>query len=266
MKYYLYRHIRLDTDEVFYIGIGTKINKEFYYNCKSEFGRAYNKHNRNKYWTNITNKTEYDVEILLESDNYEFIKNKEIEFIEIYGRKDLRKGTLVNLTIGGDGVTGLIFSEEHRQKLSENSKGRKIWCEGKKFTEEHINNLRISHLGIGNKNKGKKYDDIYGIDKSNNIKEKQSIIRKGKYKNELNNFYGKKHSEETKVKMGTAVLQFDVEGNFIERFISMTDAANTTNSFGSLIQKVCKGERKSHNGFVWKYENINNTRINSYKK
>lgn len=29
MKHYIYRHIRLDTNEVFYIGIGTKYNRKF---------------------------------------------------------------------------------------------------------------------------------------------------------------------------------------------------------------------------------------------
>ena len=46
----VYRHRRLDTFEVFYIGIG-KTEK-----------RAYSKKNRNKWWKNIILKTEYSVD------------------------------------------------------------------------------------------------------------------------------------------------------------------------------------------------------------
>ena len=99
-KYYLYRHIRLDTNEVFYVGIGTKNITNY---IKTKYYRAFDLRNRNKFWKAITAKTEYEVEIMLESDDYEFIKQKEIEFIALYGRRDLDKGTLVNLTDGGDG-------------------------------------------------------------------------------------------------------------------------------------------------------------------
>jgi hypothetical protein len=95
-KYYLYRHIRLDTNEPFYIGIGTKKD---YKTFNSIYARARCKVGRNKYWTNITEKTNYKIEILLESNEYEFIKNKEIEYIDYY--KKLY--TLANFTKGGDG-------------------------------------------------------------------------------------------------------------------------------------------------------------------
>lgn len=122
-KYYLYRHIRLDTNQPFYIGIGTKIKRyDNYFTHKSEFERAYSKHARNCHWTNIINKTNYKVEILLESDNYEFIKQKEIEFIELYKRK-LDNGLLANLTKGGEGVFGLKWDEQRKNHLSKIKKG-----------------------------------------------------------------------------------------------------------------------------------------------
>jgi hypothetical protein len=52
---YLYRHIRLDKNEPFYIGIGYNINKKY--------KRAHEVINRNQYWKNITSKTQYKVEI-----------------------------------------------------------------------------------------------------------------------------------------------------------------------------------------------------------
>ena len=108
MRYYLYRHIRLDKNIPFYIGIGTKpINVKFK-SLKREFWRAYSKSHRNKFWKNITNKTKYEIEILYEDNNFEIIKEKEKEFIKLYGRKDLKKGELCNLTDGGEGTVNYI--------------------------------------------------------------------------------------------------------------------------------------------------------------
>ncbi len=124
-KYYLYRHIRLDKNEPFYIGIGTKVNKKSFLKVTSEYVRAYSKTRRNKIWIDIVSKTDYEVEILLESDNYEFIKQKEIEFIALYGRKNLSKGSLSNLTEGDDGNVGWVCSKETSLKFSESRTGEK---------------------------------------------------------------------------------------------------------------------------------------------
>ena len=123
-KYYLYRHIRLDTNQPFYIGIGTKYNNN-YKSYIEEYKRAFNKINRSEYWKRIANRTDYDVEILYESDNYEFIKEKEKSFIKLYGRSNLGLGTLCNMTDGGDGTLGTIYTEERRTKLSKSHTGKK---------------------------------------------------------------------------------------------------------------------------------------------
>lgn len=98
--YYLYRHIRLDKNEVFYIGIGTKNIGAI--EERKEFYRAFNKSTRNYLWKRVVAKTEYKVQIILESDDLIFVKSKEIEFINLYKRKITEKGTLTNLTLGGD--------------------------------------------------------------------------------------------------------------------------------------------------------------------
>jgi hypothetical protein len=131
MKYYLYRHIRLDKNEPFYIGIGTK--KDNYNTCKTEYYRAFSKQRKDsKIWKLVVKKTNYKVEILLESDNYFDIKQKEKEFIKLYGRIDLGTGTLANMTDGGDGTLGVIVSEETRKKLQEAHKNR-TYYHGKKI-------------------------------------------------------------------------------------------------------------------------------------
>ena len=93
--YYLYRHIRLDKNEPFYIGIG-----ECNYNPRRYY-RAYQKLTRSSFWKAIINKTNYTVEIIFETEIFEEICSKEREFIKLYGRKNLKTGTLANLNDGG---------------------------------------------------------------------------------------------------------------------------------------------------------------------
>ena len=45
-----------------------------------------------------------------------------------------------------------------------------------------------------------------------------------------------------------------MQGNFIAKYSSITEAAIKTNSQISKICSVCRGDRKSTNNFKWKYE------------
>jgi hypothetical protein len=110
---YVYRHIRLDKNEPFYIGIGNDMTNK----------RAKEKARRSNLWKKIIAKSDYEVEILFDDITYDEAKLKEIEFIELYGRIDLGNGTLANLTNGGDGT--INPSQETRDKISKVNKGRK---------------------------------------------------------------------------------------------------------------------------------------------
>lgn len=146
---YVYRHIRLDKNEPFYIGIGSDDN----------FKRARAKYGRPKYWQNIASKG-YDVEILLNGLTWEQACEKEKEFIGLYGRKDLQTGILVNATNGGDGSPGTIVSDVTRKRQSESRKGIKFSVEhkmkiaeanrrrkGEKRSIEAIEKIRLRNTG-----------------------------------------------------------------------------------------------------------------------
>jgi hypothetical protein len=85
---YLYKHIRKDTNEVFYVGIGSD----------SDYSRAYTKHKRNRFWKSVVNKTDYDVIIVEDNKSWVEVTEREKYWISFYGRKNLGEGTLVNLT------------------------------------------------------------------------------------------------------------------------------------------------------------------------
>lgn len=111
---YLYRHIRHDTNQVFYVGIGSSTTSH---------ERAYDSSGRSNFWKNITKKTGYDVEIMMDDISLEYANEKEIEFIRLYGRRE-KGGTLVNLNDGGGGAFGNKISDEVKQKISKSLKGR----------------------------------------------------------------------------------------------------------------------------------------------
>lgn len=113
---YVYRHIRLDKNEAFYVGIGSD----------DKYIRANTAKNRNKYWKNIVARTNYRVDILLDDISWEEACLKESEFISIYGRKDIGQGTLVNMTDGGEGSLNRKMSQELKDKLMIANKGRKL--------------------------------------------------------------------------------------------------------------------------------------------
>lgn len=143
MKFYLYKHTREDLDEIFYIGIGTIQNSKY---KKQKYSRAFDKARRTNFWKNVVKKTTYKVEILIESDNKDYIVQKEKELIKLYGRRDLGTGTLVNLCEGGEGITGYLHKQESKDKIAKGNKGKvrsqeaikkyKACKKGRKVSEE----------------------------------------------------------------------------------------------------------------------------------
>ena len=106
---YVYSHIRLDTNEVFYIGIGKNDN----------YKRASYRHHRTLHWNNIIKKCGWSVIIVFDNLTWLDACQKEKELIKKYGRIDLGTGCLVNFTGGGEGALGIKWSKETNQKRVE---------------------------------------------------------------------------------------------------------------------------------------------------
>jgi hypothetical protein len=120
----LYRHWRLDKNEVFYVGIG------------KEESRAFDFRNRSKVWKGIKNRIDVDVEIVARDLSWEQACDLEQLMIQEYGRFDLGTGRLVNLTDGGDGTFGVKQSDYTKRKRANSLLGIKRSEETRRKTSE----------------------------------------------------------------------------------------------------------------------------------
>jgi hypothetical protein len=81
----------------------------------------------------------------MESESSAF--ESEVALIELFGRKDNKTGILRNLTNGGEGSAGHIFTLEHRAKLSASLTGH-IGNRGFVHTPETRLKMSVAHMGI----------------------------------------------------------------------------------------------------------------------
>lgn len=133
-KFYVYRHIRLDTNTPFYVGKGSS-------------KRAWSFHKRNSYHKAIIEKHEYNVEIMIDNLTEVEAFRKEKEFILFYKKLGFCEA---NFSFGGEGNSGWKHSEETKRKISR--KGHLNPNYGNKMSEE--SKYSISRL---NKIKVKKW-------------------------------------------------------------------------------------------------------------
>lgn len=223
-KYCLYTHTRLDTSEIFYVGIG-KQNQGYH-------KRPFSKRGRTPFWQNIINKTDYSIIILEESDERQYIISKEIELITEYGRRDLKTGSLVNLTGGGDG--NLDPSPERSLQLSNFRKGKKM-SEETKEKLKIINTGRIITWGdkITIANTGRKI--------SQETKDKVRTYQLANKKIGKDNTFSIK------------VVQLSKQNIYIQTWNSAMDAERAFDK-RIHISECCQNKQKTSAGYKWIYE------------
>lgn len=110
-EYYVYLHYKTGEDKPFYVGKG-----------KGE--RAYSTHNRSKYWHNVATggyKVEYEFEQLDETTALQM----EADLIQMWGRRNLNTGCLVNLTDGGDTNNNRVVTIDTRRRMRDAQLGKK---------------------------------------------------------------------------------------------------------------------------------------------
>lgn len=161
------------------------------------------------------------------------------------------------------------FSEESKRKLSISSKGKNTWTKGLKRTDEQKKALservRMWHHDNGRIPKKRM--------SRQEVREFMSKLKKGverpMYKGEGNPFFGKKHTEETRLKLSEhnrknktganngrarAILQYDLNGNLIKEWDTVTNASNELGIKRTTISGCLRGDTVRAKQFVFKYK------------
>jgi group I intron endonuclease len=208
----------------------------------------------------------------LELVNQDDWQSKEIYWISYFKN-------LTNATLGGEGLNGYVFTDEHKNKISQSNKGhivskdtrfklsiankgKKISDEtkikiseyhsGKSKTIEHRNKLRVAHIGKKHSKESllKMSKSHVGFKHSAFSRAKMSNSRKGLIKSDSHI----QKIAETKYK---PIDQLTLDGNFIKTFSSIKAAANEMGIFHHAITVCLQNSHRTAKGFKWRYANEN---------
>lgn len=251
-KSYVYRHIRLDKNDVFYVGMGTHIRN-------SKYQRAYCKQRKNKHWTNIANHRPYEVEIIMDDLTVDEAMEKEREFISLYGRRDLGKGTLTNLTDGGNYSLGKVISQKQREASSKRH-GKKV-CQYNKdgtFIKLHPSAEAAARLLNGTKSH---------ICKCANMHDGH-ILAKGfmwKWYNGSTSDISPSPLNKNETKK-SPIGMYDKKGVFLRSFNSLEDASVFTGVSKTQICSVVRGRKLTAKGLIFRKYNGNQENLIGTKR
>lgn len=192
-KVAVYFHVNPITKYPFYVGIGVKF-------------RPYRKSGRSLLWNRYVEKYGIEVVIVHVFDSWQEAQDKEVEYIKLFGRVDLRTGNLVNHTNGGDGALGNIWNvgtkrtPQQRKRISDSLKGKKPSEEcliasllarrkgykKRPMSEEQKRKISDSKKGIplSDSQKRKISESLKGRIFSDETRKKNSLANKGRKKSE----------------------------------------------------------------------------------
>lgn len=187
---------------------------------------SYLQHSWNKYGEDVFNF------YVLEYCEIEQLDEKEIYYIDLY--KTTNRDCGYNLKSGGQ-LSGSYYTEEIKDKIS-------------KSIKESYQNSNLREIRKNN-----------ALNQWLNPEIKEKIIGSN------NGMYGRKHTEESKLKISNAkkgqrafnrnitpVLCMELN----KQFDDATTAGKELSLDSSAILKVCKGERKTCGGYHWEFLNI----------
>lgn len=176
-----------------------------------------------------------------------------------------------NLTDGGEGSIGCVFSDERKKKLSEKMKGEGNPFYGRHHTEETLEKLKNRKISdetrkkLSEARKGKE-SWFKGKHLSEEMKTRLSEMFKGKHHSPSTEFKkgvtpwntGKHLSEEVKEKImnakGKTVYQYTIDGKLVKVWKSTKECGR--NGFcQARVAACCRGDYgcKTYKGYKWSY-------------
>ena len=235
-------------------------------------------HNHNYNWINQELSEGYEIKII-ELDMLDVDNKDDWEWLEQYWICQMKVWgfNLNNLTLGGDGNKGQIFSKEAIEKRANKIRGIPRPQEvkdaiskshtGINLSEEHKQHVRESIIKLQGKSI-KQYDtngnfikeweyikkaaDYYNLEASNIIK----CCNRIKNHATCGGFIWRYSDDETPVLFNfkkKVLLQCDLDGNVIKEWATATQAAKELNISASSISCCCSGKQKSYKNYIWKF-------------
>jgi group I intron endonuclease len=134
-------------------------------------------------------------------------------------------------------LTGKKLSKEHRQAISRAHKGKKL-------SEEQCAKLRGRTVSSETREKLR----IASSKRVHSDATKQKL--REKHLGEKNGMFGVRGKDNPSCK---AVIQMDMQGNELARYVSLAEANEVTGVNFRLISRCCRGERKHTCGYRWEF-------------
>lgn len=224
-----------------YVGITSRSVKERWGRNGSQYkGQTFWKAIAKYGWDNFTH------EILETNLEEEQAKQLETEYIKKFNTKQPNG---YNLTYGGDGTVGLVFTEEHLKNLRDSHKGhihseetKRRMTESQKERWKNLSKDKIRAFGYSKKGtkmseKGRK-----------NVAEANRKVReeaRGAYSEESKNKFRKMY--------GRTIYQYTLDGELVKVWGSAKQAETESNKFfnNSSITRCVNTQRGTHKGFIW---------------
>jgi group I intron endonuclease len=133
-----------------------------------------------------------------------------------------------------------IMSEKTKLKMSNSKKGKKL-------------DLEICNK-ISNSNKGRQHSELVRQKISKTMTgRKRPEVGKKVSKALIKHYQNLENRKNLNANLRKAVNQYDLEGNFIKTFESLSDILRTFGINTSAISNCCKGKRKTAGGYKWEY-------------
>ena len=186
-----------------------------------------------------------------------------------------------NNSYGGESMQGYEMAQSTREKISQSNSGENAFWYGKKLPDCMIKKMSESHLnhpsysrGINQYDKDGHYIKTFpSVEEARRIVGHGNIARAARSSNALCLGYQWRYDTGDKSdippynsfhpapKRQKAVLQYDLQGNFIREYNSIKEFSKSKGT--AHISDCCNKKRISSMGYIWRYKDISNARCDT---